>query len=150
MRRLRKAKILATLGPASGTLERIQALVAAGADVFRLNLSHGTHADHRLRYDLVRQVEQDTGRPIGVLVDLQGPKLRVGAFEGGGANLAAGSHFRLDLSTAPGNSTRAPLPHPEVLAALKPGAELLLDDGRIRLRVDQAAPDCCETTVVTG
>ena len=150
MRRLRKAKILATLGPASGTLERIQALVAAGADVFRLNLSHGTHADHRLRYDLVRQVERDTGRPIGVLVDLQGPKLRVGAFEGGGANLAAGSHFRLDLSTAPGNAARAPLPHPEVLAALKPGAELLLDDGRIRLRVDQAASDCCETTVITG
>jgi pyruvate kinase len=150
MRRLRKAKILATLGPASGTIERIQALVAAGADVFRLNLSHGTHADHRLRYDLVRQVERDTGRPIGVLVDLQGPKLRVGAFEGGGTDLAAGSHFRLDLSPAPGNGTRAPLPHPEVLAALKPGAELLLDDGRIRLRVDQAASDCCETTVMTG
>ncbi len=150
MRRLRKAKILATLGPASGTIERIQALVAAGADVFRLNLSHGTHADHRLRYDLVRQVERDTGRPIGVLVDLQGPKLRVGAFEGGGTDLAAGSHFRLDLSPAPGNATRAPLPHPEVLAALKPGAELLLDDGRIRLRVDQAESDCCETTVLTG
>ncbi|HEY2890184.1 MAG TPA: pyruvate kinase [Dongiaceae bacterium] len=150
MRRLRKAKILATLGPASGTIERIQALVAAGADVFRLNLSHGTHADHRLRYDLVRQVERDTGRPIGVLVDLQGPKLRVGAFEGGGTDLAAGSHFRLDLSPAPGNATRAPLPHPEVLAALRPGAELLLDDGRIRLRVDQAASDCCETTVMTG
>ena len=150
MRRLRKAKILATLGPASGTIERIRALVEAGADVFRLNLSHGSHADHRQRYDLVRQVERETNRPIGVLVDLQGPKLRVGAFEGGGTNLTAGSHFRLDLSPAPGNATRAPLPHPEVLAALKPGAELLLDDGRIRLRVDQAASDCCETTVLTG
>ena len=88
MRRTRKAKILATLGPASGTIERIRALVEAGADVFRLNLSHGSHADHRQRYDLVRQVERETKRPIGVLVDLQGPKLRVGAFEGGGTNLA--------------------------------------------------------------
>ena len=150
MRRLRKAKILATLGPASDSAAQIRALVEAGADVFRFNLSHGSHADHRRRYELVRQVEAEMGRPIGVLVDLQGPKLRVGAFRNGGVDLVAGARFRLDLSPTPGDETRAPLPHPEVLAALKPGAELLLDDGRIRLRVETAAPDHAETIVVTG
>ncbi len=150
MRRLRKAKILATLGPASDSAAQIRALVEAGADVFRFNLSHGSHADHRRRYELVRQVEAEMGRPIGVLVDLQGPKLRVGAFRNGGVDLVAGARFRLDLSSTPGDETRAPLPHPEVLAALKPGAELLLDDGRIRLRVETAAPDHAETIVVTG
>jgi pyruvate kinase len=144
------AKILATLGPASGTPEKIRALVEAGADVFRMNLSHGTQDDHRRRYDYVRQVEKEVDRPIGVLIDLQGPKLRVGAFQGGGADLVAGNPFRLDLSGEPGNAVRAPLPHPEVLAALRPGAELLLDDGRIRLCVDRTQSDCCDTTVVTG
>ena len=150
MRRNRKAKILATLGPATGSADKIRALVEAGADVFRFNLSHGTHDDHRRRYELVRQVEREIAHPLGVLVDLQGPKLRVGKFTGGGTDLVAGAHFRLDLSSEPGDSRRAPLPHPEVLAALQPGSELLLDDGRIRLRVDQAAADCCETTVMTG
>ena len=150
MRRLRKAKILATLGPASDSAAQIRALVEAGADVFRFNLSHGSHADHRRRYELVRQVEAEMGRPIGVLVDLQGPKLRVGAFRNGSVDLVAGARFRLDLSSTPGDETRAPLPHPEVLAALRPGAELLLDDGRIRLRVETAAPDHAETIIVTG
>ncbi len=150
MRRLRKAKILATLGPASDGLAQIRTLVEAGVDVFRLNLSHGTQADHRRRYELVRQVEREVGRPIGVLVDLQGPKLRVGTFQGGGVDLVAGARFRLDLSPEPGDQRRAPLPHPEVLAALKPGAELLLDDGRIRLRVETAATDHADTIVVTS
>jgi pyruvate kinase len=150
MRRLRMAKILATLGPASDGLAQIRALVGAGADVFRLNLSHGTQADHRRRYEFVRQVEQEMSRPIGVLVDLQGPKLRVGTFQGGGVDLIAGARFRLDLSPAPGDRTRAPLPHPEVLTALKPGAELLLDDGRIHLRVETAAADHADTVVVTS
>ena len=150
MRRLRKAKILATLGPASDSLEQIRALVEAGADVFRLILSHGTQADHRRRYERVRQVEQELARPIGVLVDLQGPKLRVGTFAGGAVELAVGDKFRLDLSNAPGDQTRAPLPHPEVLAALKPGAELLLDDGRIRLRVETVAANHADTVILAG
>jgi len=150
MRRLRKAKILATLGPASDSLEQIRALVEAGADVFRLNLSHGTQADHRRRYERVRQVEQELARPIGVLVDLQGPKLRVGTFAGGAVELAVGDKFRLDLSNAPGDQMRAPLPHPEVLAALKPGAELLLDDGRIRLRVETVAANHADTVILAG
>jgi pyruvate kinase len=150
MRRLRKAKIVATLGPACDGPGRLRALVEAGADVFRLNLSHGTQADHRRRYEAIREVERDIGRPIGVLVDLQGPKLRVGTFQQGGVELVAGAHFRLDLSSAPGDRQRAPLPHPEVLAALKPGAELLLDDGKIRLRVETAAADFTDTLVVTG
>src|ERR1044071_9528113 len=128
MRRNRKAKILATLGPATGTPDKIRALVGAGADVFRYNLSHGSHDDHRQRYEFVRQVEREISHPLGVLVDLQVQKLRVGAFAGGGTDLAAGASFRLDLSPEPGNSRRAPLPHPEVLTALKPGSEPLLDD----------------------
>ena len=150
MRRQRKAKILATLGPASDSPERIRALFEAGADVFRLNLSHGAHAEHRRRFEAIRQVEHEVGRPIGVLVDLQGPKLRVGRFREGGVDLVAGQPFRLDLSPEPGDATRAPLPHPEVLAALRPGAQLLLDDGRIRLKVVAAEPDCVDTIVVTG
>ena len=150
MRRQRKAKILATLGPASDSPERIRALFEAGADVFRLNLSHGAHSDHRRRFEAIRQVEQEIGRPIGVLVDLQGPKLRVGRFRDGGADLEAGQKFRLDLSSEPGDAMRVPLPHPEVLSALKPGAQLLLDDGRIRLRVEAAESDHADTVVVTG
>ena len=150
MRRQRKAKIVATLGPASDTPERLRALVEAGADVFRLNLSHGSHADHRRQYEAIRQIEAETGRPIGVLVDLQGPKLRIGRFHGGGVDLVAGQRFRLDLSPELGDATRAPLPHPEVLASLEPGAQLLLDDGRFRLTVLTAAADHAETIVVTG
>jgi len=150
MRRQRMAKILATLGPSSDGPERIRTLFEAGADVFRLNLSHGSHADHRKRFMAIRQIEKEAGRPIGVLVDLQGPKLRVGTFKSGGVDLVAGAAFRLDLAREPGDQTRAPLPHPEVLAALKPGAQLLLDDGKIRLRVETAAADYADTVVVAG
>ena len=97
MRRQRKAKILATLGPATSTHEQIAALFHAGADVFRLNFSHGSHEDHQKRYDLIREIEDETGRPIGVLMDLQGPKLRVGQFGSGSADLKTGAKFRFDL-----------------------------------------------------
>src|SRR5437764_15134533 len=112
-RRRRSAKIVATLGPASAGGERIRALFDAGVDVFRLNFSHGTHDQHRARFTEIRQVEADTGRPIGILADMQGPKLRLGNFAGGKAEIAAGAHFRLDLDNKLGDPSRAPLPHPE-------------------------------------
>ncbi|MEW5728831.1 MAG: pyruvate kinase [Pseudomonadota bacterium] len=150
MRRTRNAKIIATLGPATSTPQAIEGLFISGADVFRLNFSHGSHADHKVRYDIIRELEKKTRRPIGVLADLQGPKLRVGNFQGGKVRLEAGNPFRLDLSTELGSKERAPLPHPEVFAALRVGTELLLDDGRIRLRVEKHGADFAETRVITG
>jgi pyruvate kinase len=150
MNRPCNAKIIATLGPASADRATIEALVRAGADVFRLNFSHGTHADHRQRLDTIRAIEADLGRPIGVLLDLQGPKLRIGTFADGPVKLAEGAAFRLDLDRTPGDATRAPLPHPEIFAALQPGAELLLDDGKLRLVVEHAAPDHALTRVLAG
>jgi pyruvate kinase len=150
MRRNRNAKIIATLGPASSTPEAIRALFLAGADLFRLNFSHGSHDDHKARYDAIRALEAETGRPIGILMDLQGPKLRVGDFQGGQVMLAAGTPFRLDLDAKLGDAARAPLPHPEVFAALAPGNDLLLDDGKLRLKVEKVGRDFAETRVVTG
>jgi len=151
MRPSKHAKIVATLGPASDDLQTIQSLFTAGADVFRLNFSHGTHEDHRRRLENVREVERRGGRAIGVLLDLQGPKLRIGTFPGGPIQLAEGQSFRLDLDTeTPGDANRVLLPHPEIFAALQPEAELLLDDGRVRLRVERCGPDFAETRVVNG
>jgi pyruvate kinase len=150
MKRERSARILATLGPASATRERILALAQAGADVFRLNFSHGSHADHAERLKQIREVEHEIGRPIGVLMDLQGPKLRVGRFAEGKVMLAPGARFRLDLDPMVGDATRANLPHPEIFAALEAGTELLLDDGKLRLRVDAFGPDFADTTVLVG
>ncbi|ENO78639.1 pyruvate kinase [Thauera sp. 63] len=150
MKRERRARILATLGPASSSLESIRALAEAGADVFRLNFSHGSHADHAERLQLIRRVEQELERPIGVLMDLQGPKLRVGRFADGKVTLKAGASFRLDLSPEDGNETRVSLPHPEIFAALERGTELLLDDGKLRLRVESFGPDFAETAVIVG
>jgi pyruvate kinase len=150
MRRHRKAKILATLGPATSDRHRIEALFRAGADIFRFNLSHGTHDDHKARYDIVRKLEADYGRPIGVLVDLQGPKIRVGAFKDGSVTLEPSQPFRLDLDNTPGDATRCGLPHPEVLAAVKSGSNLLLDDGRLRLRVTKCSKDHIDTIVMIG
>ena len=150
MRRLRNVKIVATLGPASSTYEMIHALSEAGADVFRLNMSHGTHADIAARHAIIRRVEADTGRPIAVLADLQGPKLRVGSFANPSEDLAEGAAFRMDLDPAPGDATRVNLPHPEIFAALEPGASLLVNDGKIRLRVDACGPDFADCTVTVG
>ncbi|MCU0900979.1 MAG: pyruvate kinase [Cypionkella sp.] len=150
MRRLRNVKIVATLGPASNDYDMIRALFEAGADVFRLNMSHGTHDDIRARHSIIRQVESDTGRPIAILADLQGPKLRVGTFDADGYDLADGAKFRLDLDPAPGNATRVQLPHPEIFAALEPGASLLVNDGKIRLVVDDCGKDFANCTVTVG
>lgn len=151
MRRSKHAKIVATLGPASDDRKTIQALFDAGADVFRLNFSHGKHEDHKRRLDLIREIERDSGRPIGVLLDLQGPKLRIGTFPGGPITLLEGAQFRLDLDAkSPGNIERVSLPHPEIFAALETGTELLLDDGRLRLRVEGFGKDFADTRVVNG
>lgn len=151
MHRNRNAKIVATLGPASADRETIQALFEAGADVFRLNFSHGTHADHKERLDTIRSIERHAGRPIGVLLDLQGPKLRLGTFANGPILLVEGASFRLDLERdKPGDQTRAPMPHPEIFNALEVGTDLLVDDGRVRLRVESFGPDFAETRVIAG
>jgi pyruvate kinase len=150
MRRERQAKILATLGPSSSDLSSIHALFAAGADVFRLNFSHGTQDQHRERVEIIRRIERESGRPIAILLDLQGPKLRVGTFAHGPVVLEAGAGFRLDLDATPGSGVRASLPHPEIFAALKPGTELLLDDGKIRLLVEDCGADFARTRVITG
>ncbi|HLY57680.1 MAG TPA: pyruvate kinase [Stellaceae bacterium] len=150
IRRRRSAKIVATIGPASSSPEVIEQLFLAGVDVFRLNFSHGTHDDHMARLETIRRVERDHGRPIGVMMDLQGPKLRVGRFAGGAAQIRAGKRFRFDLDPAEGNADRATLPHPEIFAAIDPGTELLVDDGKLRLRVDACGPSFADVTVVTG
>ncbi|MDZ4737053.1 MAG: pyruvate kinase [Rhodospirillaceae bacterium] len=150
MRRHRKAKIVATLGPSSSDTDTIRALFMAGADVFRLNFSHGTHEEHQWRYELIRQVELETHRPIGTLADLQGPKLRVGRFANGHVMLKAGQKFRLDLDPKIGDENRASLPHPEIFAATNEGTKLLLDDGRLTLEVQSCGKDFAETIVRVG
>ena len=150
MRRHRKIKIVATLGPASSDKATIRALWEAGADVFRLNMSHGTHADIAARHAIIRQIEAEVGRPIAILADLQGPKLRVGVFAGDAADLAEGQRFRLDLSEAPGDASRVQLPHPEIFAALEPGSTLLVNDGKIRLRVESCGADFADCIVTVG
>ncbi len=150
MMRRRNAKIIATLGPSANDRESIAALFKAGADLFRLNFSHGTHEDHRARIAAIRQVEREVGRPIGVLMDLQGPKLRIGKFFDGPVHLKRGSRFRLDLSDELGGAERVGFPHPDALAALKAGTGILLDDGQMRLRCLKCGPDYAETEVMVG
>src|SRR5450830_1899549 len=150
MRRQRQAKIVATLGPASADRDMIQALFEAGADVFRFNFSHGSHADHAARYRIVREVEQRVGRPIAILADLQGPKLRVGQFDAGKVTLQAGQEFTLDSDTSPGDQRRVCLPHPELFAVIGAGQSLLLDDGKLRLLVLDAAHGSIRTRVING
>ena len=150
MRRQRRARIVATVGPASAGPEVLRELFLAGADVFRLNFSHGSHADHAARLAVLRELEAETGRPIGILADLQGPKLRVGRFADGPVTLQQGQAFRLDLDPAPGDAQRVNLPHPEIFAALEPGAELLLDDGKLRLRVECCDAASADTRVLVG
>lgn len=150
MRRHRNVKIVATLGPASESPEMIRALHQAGADVFRLNMSHGTQADIAARHATIRAVEAELGRPIAILADLQGPKLRVGTFADGPVDLAEGAPFRLDLDPAPGDAKRVCLPHPEIFAALAPGARLLVNDGKISLVVEACSSDHADCRVEVG
>ncbi|WP_293450334.1 pyruvate kinase [Phenylobacterium sp.] len=150
MRRRRRVKIVATIGPASSSPERLEELFRTGADVFRLNFSHGAQEQHAEVIQHIRRAERRTGRPIGILADLQGPKLRVGRFAGGGVVLQWGRSLRLDLQERPGDGQRVQLPHPEIMAAASVGSVLLLDDGRIRLEVTRQTPEFLDTRVVLG
>jgi pyruvate kinase len=140
MRRLRRCKIIATLGPATSDHAMLARLFQAGVDVFRINMSHASHDDMRERVRMIRSLETEFGRPIGILLDLQGPKLRVGTFTNGAAHLTAGAHFVLDSDPAPGDTGRVYLPHPEILRALQPGHTVLIDDGKVRLHIVEAHP----------
>jgi pyruvate kinase len=146
----RKVRIVATLGPASVDPAFIERLYEAGADVFRVNMSHSSHEVLKERHTAVRAVEKRVGRPIGLLVDLQGPKLRIGTFAQGRVTLASGEAFRLDLDPVPGDATRVCLPHRKIFAALAPGASLLLDDGKLRLEIREAGSDFASTTIRVG
>jgi pyruvate kinase len=150
MRRLRRTKIVATLGPASSERSVIASLFRAGADVFRINMSHTSHDRMRELVATIRAVEAEYGRPIGILVDLQGPKLRVGKFKSGPVTLQNGATFTLDLDPTPGDQTRAELPHPEIFAAAMPGHALLLDDGKVRLIATEVDRDRIVTRVEVG
>jgi len=151
MRRHRNVKIVATLGPASSDYEMIRALIEAGADVFRLNMSHGSHDEIRERHSIIRRIEKEMGTPIAILADLQGPKLRVGTFaRPEGEELEVGADFRLDLVDKPGDATRVTLPHKEIFDALEPGSHLLVNDGKIKLRVRECGADFADCEVIVG
>jgi pyruvate kinase len=150
MRRLRRTKIVATLGPSSSERSVIAALFRAGADVFRINMSHTSHERMRELVSTIRSIEEECDRPIGILVDLQGPKLRVGQFESGPVALPKGATFTLDLDKTPGNVSRVHLPHPEIFQAIEPGHILLLDDGKVRLVATEVAEGKIVTRVEIG
>lgn len=150
MKRDRQTKIVATIGPASNTLETITALIEAGVDVFRLNFSHGKADDHRAVAALIRRAEEDAGRPIAIMADLQGPKLRIGTFAAGKIALKEGQTFRFDLDPAPGDEARVCLPHPEVLSVLKEGGLIFLDDGKVRARITKRGADHVEAVIKAG
>ena len=148
--RSRKVKILATLGPASSSAAMVRKLTFAGADAFRINMSHGTHAQKAKLVEAIRALEKELHRPTTILFDLQGPKLRVGKFEGGSAVLLKGDRFVLDRDRKAGNSERVELPHPELFEAIKPGDRVLIDDGKIRLKVLEAGDSRIQAEVVVG
>jgi len=148
--RSRKVRVLATLGPASNSPEMIEQLFAAGADAFRVNMSHGDQESKVPVIEAIRALEKKYGRPTTILADLQGPKLRVGRFAGCKVMLETGSTFVLDRDPAPGDATRVELPHREIFAAVEPGARLLLDDGKLVLRVTDHDAERIETLVEVG
>jgi pyruvate kinase len=148
--RLRKVKILATLGPASSSPSMIKRLMLAGADAFRINMSHGTQAQKTTVVEAIRALEKELKRPTTILFDLQGPKLRVGSFEGGSAELHKGQRLILDRDRRLGDSHRVELPHPELFASVGKGDRLLIDDGKIRLKVLEADDQRIVTEIQVG
>ena len=150
MRRKRKARIIATLGPASTDPTIIRRLFEAGADVFRLNFSHGTQDDHRRRIETIRALEAETRRPIGILQDLQGPKIRIGTLKAGPVQLATGATLELRLDRAPGDAQSVALPHPEVFENMMPGHRIMIDDGKLQLECTGCDRDRITARVVVG
>ena len=150
MHRKRKVKILATLGPASNTLEMIERLFIAGVDVFRINMSHTDHATLKMLHGYIRAIEEKVNRPIGILADLQGPKIRIGTFTEKEVKLIAGESFAFDTDSTPGDATRVYLPHPEIFAGAKAGDSLLLNDGRLRVEITKATPTRLDTKIIYG
>ena len=148
--RSRKVRILATLGPASNTQAMIRRLAEAGADAFRINMSHGSHADHEKLIAAIRGLESELDRPTTILADLQGPKLRVGRFMGDKAELKTGQTYIFDRDETPGDANRANLPHREIFEAVEPGTRLLVDDGKLVFRVTGVNADRIETIVEVG
>ena len=150
-KRERATKIVSTLGPTSTSPEMISKLFESGADVFRLNFSHGTHEDHKTRYDIIRKLESKYNRPIGIIADLQGPKIRIGKFINGKIDLINGSLFIMDSDKKmEGDQRRVSISNPEIFSSLQPGAELLLDDGKMRLIVEKNNGTSIETKVLVG
>ncbi|MGL4811918.1 MAG: pyruvate kinase [Beijerinckiaceae bacterium] len=150
MRRHRHAKIVATVGPASNTPEKLKALFLAGVDTFRLNFSHGTHEDHAKVHGYIRALEKEMKRPIGILQDLQGPKIRVGTIRDGKITVSNGQRLRFVLQGADGDASAIPLPHPEIFAAIAPGHDMLIDDGRVRVRAVSLGNDYIDAEVIVG
>ncbi|MDB5654005.1 MAG: Pyruvate kinase [Tardiphaga sp.] len=150
MRRHRRAKIVATVGPASASPEMLKALFLAGVDTFRLNFSHGTHADHARVHAAIRALEIELGSPIGILQDLQGPKIRVGTILNGKLHVAAGDRIRFVPQGDEGDAMSIPLRHPEIFAAVVPGHDLLIDDGRVRVRVTGVSDEAIDADVIVG
>lgn len=150
MRRDRRAKIVATVGPACCAPEKLRELFEAGVDTFRLNFSHGTRQDHARVHAAIRALEAEAGRPIGILLDLQGPKIRIGALRDGGMTVVAGETIRFVQDGTEGDRSAIPLPHPEVFTAAAPGHDLLIDDGRVRVRVKSLGCDNLEAEVLVG
>ncbi|KQP07537.1 pyruvate kinase [Methylobacterium sp. Leaf99] len=150
MRRHRHAKIVATVGPASSAPDKLRALFLAGVDTFRLNFSHGVQADHAAVHAAIRALEREVGRPIGILQDLQGPKIRIGTLTGGRLDLVTGETVRFVLDGSDGDRRSIPLHHPEIFAAVVPGQDLLIDDGRVRVRVVGLEAGAIEAEVING
>ena len=150
MKRERRARIVATLGPASSSPEMIRKLFDAGVDVFRLNFSHGSHDDHRERYEVIRSVEKEVGQPIAILQDLQGPKIRLGMVNGGRMMLEKGEIIRFVLAKESKEAHTLPLPHKEIFDAVMPKHHLLIDDGKVRLQVERITDTAIEARVING
>jgi pyruvate kinase len=150
MKHPRRVKIIATLGPASNEEAMIEKLARAGVDVFRINMSHASHDLLKQTVTRIRSVEERLKQPIGILVDLQGPKLRVGKFAEGAVQLAQGATFTLDSSDVPGTVERVQLPHPEILESVSVGDRLLLDDGKLQLKATRVGGGAIETEVIYG